>query len=262
MKIIVDSPKACNYFKATFISKSVRLKEILMQTTRVLIAIVLCVLSAKMADATILFTTVVTPGGSQLNTSPQSFSIKLGMVGNNSTTDRVNSFSFTARLSLSAADLVSSGGNTIFTPDVVNGPPNQAWYAEFTHSPDANPPGVDGVSGFNSNQINFSGLFGNNVNFNDVSFADRFRTINFTTRAGIAPQDITLSIISPVFTGTDANGNAVLVPVTSNLTLAGGSITAVPEPGSISLIVLGGVGGIYARWRSKKKKINTESLAQ
>ena len=227
-----------------------------MQTTRVLIAIVLCVLSAKMADATILFTTVVTPGGSQLNTSPQSFSIKLGMLGNNSSTDRVSSFSFTARLSLSAADLVSSGGNTIFTPDVINGPPNQAWYAEFTHSPDANPPLVDGVSGFNSNQISFSGTNGNNVNFNET-IVDRFRTINFTTRAGIDPQNITLSIINPSFIGA-----AGQVPVTSNLTLAGGSITAVPEPSSISLFVLGGVGGIYARWRTKKKKINTESLAQ
>ena len=258
MKIIVDSAKARDYFKATFISKSACLKEILMQTTRVLIAIVLCVLSAKMADATILFTTVVTPGGSQLNTSPQSFSIKLGIFGNNSITDRVSNFSFTARLSLATANLVSSGGNTIFTPDVINnGGANQAWYNNFTHTP--NVAEGTGIAGFNSNQINFSGTFGDNIDFSSTT-SDRFRTINFTTRADIAPQDITLSIISPTFTGTGANGSAVLVPVTSNLILAGGSITAVPEPGSISLFVLGGIGGIYARWRSKKKKINTESL--
>ncbi len=228
-----------------------------MKTTPLLIAITLCVLSAKMADASILFSTVVTPNGPQSNESAQSFSVKLGLTGSSSTLDRVATFRFTARLSLAVGDLVASGGNTIFTPDVPN---NSDFFNEFKHSPQVDTIAGTGVSGFNGNEITFSGIDGNNVNFTTTN-TERFRTINFTVKAGTAPQNITLSIINPIFTTTDNNAAPVANAATLN-NLAAGSITAVPEPSSISLIVLGGVGGIYARWRTKKKKINTESLAR
>lgn len=244
-------------FENLLIPRSARLKEILMKTSRLLIAIALCVLSTKMADASISFTTVVTPSGSQTNASAQSFSIKLGMIGSSSALDRVATFGFTARLSLGVGDLVASSGNTIFTPDVPN---TINFFNEFKNSPQVDTIAGTGVTGFSGNEITFAGIDGNNVDFTTTN-TERFRTINFTVQAGTAAQNITLSIITPTFTTTDNNAAPVANAATVN-NLAAGSITAVPEPSSISLIVLGGVGGIYARWRTKKKKINTESQAQ
>ncbi len=199
-----------------------------------------------MADASISFTTVVNPSSAPSG-SQQSFSIKLGLVGN-SASDLVNSFSFTATLSLPTANLVNIGGFTITTPDV---PKVAGFGLEFNLLPFNGAP--DNFSGFTGNSISFSGANGASVKFNDGT--DRFQTINFTVAANTEPQDIRLIITDPVFTGPSGS----LSIDNTTLNLSGGSITAVPEPSSVFLVVIGGVGGIYARWRSKKNKVSTDA---